>query len=146
MVELGTTLVVRDTTSQEAASNLINISDDVLTLSIDGTPRDFLESEVLRVTRPAHGLSRWWGALIGFGVGSLALAPVASCPGEGGCPPWDGIAGGVFIGSIAAGVLLTGRAPAEVLYAAAHLPPAVTLSLSPVRSGHGKGVAFALMW
>ena len=103
LVESGTEVSVIDVTGNEIVGDVVEISASTLTLSADGNRREFRESDVLRVTRPPHGMSRVVGGLIGAGVAfGVFVAAAAACTNSGGCGE-EGQAAGVFMAMMIAG-------------------------------------------
>ena len=62
-VEPGTEVSVIDTAGTKVAGDVLNISASSLTLSLDDTQRELREVDVVRVTRPPHGMSRSKGGM-----------------------------------------------------------------------------------
>ena len=151
-VEPDMTLSVIDTAGKEIAGTLADLSATSLTLLIDGNPRELPEGDVLRVTRPPHGMSRLRGGLIGAGVGFAGMAAIgvacttANEHGDGCGSEVPVIGFGVFVGSIVAGALLAGRTEEELLFQREAGPPALTLSLAPTFSRRSKGLALTASW
>ena len=148
-VDPGMEVSVVDTAGTEVAGDVLSISASSLTLSLDGTQRELREVDVVRVTRPPHGMSRSKGAWIGFGLGStLALGIGAACAGDSGCP--DGVLGVAavgFFGGPVAGALLAGKTDEELLFqSGGTAQAALTVSVLPVISKKAKGAALSLTW
>ena len=138
-LEPGTEVSVIDRAGNEVTGDVIDISASSLTLSIDDNQQALAESDVLRVTRPPHGLSRLAGGLIGAGLGFAAMAAIgvgctaANEQGDG-CPPGALEAGfALFVGSTVAGALLAGKTDEELLFQSGGAS-ALTLSVAPVLS------------
>ena len=112
-VEPGTEVSVVDTAGKEITGDLANISASFLTLSIDGTPVNLDEADVVRVSRPAYGLSRIWGGLIGFGAGlgvvaGVSLVAIAASDNQGSSldsSTGNAIAWGVMLGGATLGAV-----------------------------------------
>ena len=83
-MEPGTEVSVIDIEGNEIIADLLEVSSSTLTVSVDGARRDFLESQVLQVSRPPHGHSRVWGGFIGFGTGLGIVAGIAGACTLGG--------------------------------------------------------------
>ena len=155
LVEPDMTVAVTDATGHEVKGNVAEISASSLTLAIDGTLLDLDEADVVRVSRPAHGFSRVWGGLIGFGTGLGVVAGVAALtivasdnegstldPNTGNTIAWSVMLGGAALGAVyihptEEELLFESRGAAE---------SALTLSVSPVLSKKAKGVALSIRW
>ena len=122
--EQGLTVSVLDRVGNEMTGEIVEISGSSLTLSVDGNRRELPESEVLRVTRPPHGMSRSTGAWIGAGLGFAGVIAVAAgsyntgrCSHEA-----DAVSPAFLIGGPVAGALITGRKDEELLFQAPAAP------------------------
>ena len=62
-------VVVVDTAGNQLTGDVAKISASSLTLLSDGTRHDLDEDDVVRVSSPAHGLSRVAGGFIGGAAG-----------------------------------------------------------------------------
>ena len=112
LMEPGMEVSVIDVTGNEIVGDVVEVSASALILSADGTRREFRESDVLRVTRPPHGMSRVVGGLIGAGAGFGGfLAVISVCAANIGTCDY-GVYGAVAPmvgGGAAVGAMLTGR-------------------------------------
>ena len=95
-------------------------------LAVDEGRRELREDDVLRVTRPPHGMSRstggWIGAGLGFagalGIGAVCLAENSNCHDDA----VTALTLGLLIGGPVAGALLAGPTDEELLFQAAAAP------------------------
>ena len=107
LVRPGNTVTLTDATGSEVYGRIEVLSSSTLSLAVDGTRRDFLETDVT-VIRQRRGDSLANGAKWGFGIGlGLFALAIAGCDE---CRPTSGIeygltafAGGLY-GAMGAGI------------------------------------------
>jgi hypothetical protein len=147
-VEPGDTVFVTvDTGTSEQEARILDLTSSSLVVSIDGTRRELVESDVRRIRQRVPD-SRKNGALIGFLVGaasstgmSIGLAsPAGSC--TGGCIAGSVLYGGGLGSLVGLGIdaLIQGRREIYVRGGQASLD----IDLLPVVSSHVKGVRMSL--
>ena len=154
-VEPGMTVAVIDTAGNEVTGDLAEISASSLSLSIDETRVDLDEADVVRVSRPAHGLSRVLGGLIGFGAGLGVVAGVAALTivaGENEGSTLDpntanAIAWSVMLGGAALGAVLIHPTEEELLFQSGRATQsALALSVSPMLTKNTQGAVLSVTW
>ena len=150
LVEAGTEVSVIDVSGDEIVGDVAEISASTLTLSAGGNRREFREGDVLRVTRPSHGMSRVVGGLIGAGVGFGGfMAVIGVCYANVGTCDYGVYAAFLPMvgGGAAAGAVMTGRTDEQLLFRS---PTAVarasTVSVAPMVSKTAKGARLAISW
>ena len=150
-MESRTEVSVIDTTGNEIVGDVVGISASTLTLTVDGNRREFRESDVLRVTRPPHGMSRVVGGLIGAGVGFGGfMAIIGVCYQNVGTCDYEVL--GAFVpmvaGGAAVGALATGRTDERLLFRSPNSVSRAssTVSVAPMVSKTAKGARLAIRW
>ena len=129
-VRIGDTVYVIDNSDLETRGQIGTLSDTSLTLTVDGTRRDFVENAVKRIDRRRRDSVRnglligaGTGAVLGFLVGRTADSP--SCPRSGiecGQGAVLGTVGGAFWGGVAGWVTDVLIRKREVIYMRATQP------------------------
>ena len=146
LVKPGDTITVVDDSGQRVQGKVSSLSDSALSLTVSGTPRQFLSTEVNTIEkRGPDSLKN--GALIGLAIGGgigaagmIALAATADDPG-----PFVAV-GVLMYGGIGAGIgagfdaLIEGR---RVIYARSG-SARTTLTVAPMLGGSRKGVRVSL--
>jgi hypothetical protein len=147
LVKRGDTLTVIDQTGQRVSGKVVSLSNSVLDLTVAGTPRQFLSTDVNTIEkRGADSLRN--GALIGFaiggGIGAAAIAALAGTP-DGSVGPFVAL-GFLMYGGIGAGIgtgfdaLIEGR---RVIFARSG-SAGTTFSVGPIVSRERKGARVSL--
>ncbi len=144
-VKPGDTVYVTDDAGQERRARILELSPASLSLSVNGTRRDFSEAEVRRI-RQRRPDSLWNGAAIGAAsvmalstVGAIAFSDRDEDEAFG----WADVGFICYLGAIGAGVgtgidaLIQGR---KVIYESAGTTSRTTFRVSPVLSPRIRGV------
>jgi hypothetical protein len=92
LVRPGNTITVMDAAGAQVSGRLETLSSSLLSLSVDGTRRDFSEMDVDAIRRRGDSLANgaWWGFGVGMGIAALAIATCVECFTDE--PAWIGAA------------------------------------------------------
>jgi hypothetical protein len=148
-LELGTTVYVTDDAGQKVLGKVAALSASSLDLSVAGNRKSFPVDRVARITARERNTASgvWLGVVIGALGG--AVAGLASGPRTAGeCPRGcEAFLSVVRYGGIGAGIgaaIGSFRFTERVLYRAQNQPPTTAVSVSPLVSKHGGGIAASL--
>jgi hypothetical protein len=125
-IRVGDTVRVADASGRETSGRVAAVSDVAITLTVDGTPREFVADTVRQIDRRRRDSIRnglligaGGGALLGYGLGRSADSP--ACPQSGsecGQGALIGTVGGALWGAIGGWITDTVIRKREVVYLA----------------------------
>lgn len=125
-IQLGDTVYLVEGSGRETKGRIATLSDIALTMSVDGTRREFIAGDVQRIERRTRDSVRNGlligaaaGALVGFRVGKAADSP--ACPRSGiecGQGAAIGTVGGAFWGAVGGWIADALIRKREIIYAA----------------------------
>jgi hypothetical protein len=161
----GRTMIVADTTGRETEGQLLSLSSDGLTMTVDGQDRRFTRQQVAALYERGDSIKN--GLIIGLVAGGVAgfatgaskddcdhtplvgpayFTPLDCSAGE----KWaEGSKVGGLLGLAGAGIgvvfdkLIVGR---RLLYQAQHAPPRATISVAPTLGVSRVGLLTSVSW
>lgn len=129
-IAIGETVYVVDASGHDTKGRLARLSDTSLTVVVDGTPREFVVDDVIRIERRHRDsvkngvlIGAGTGAVVGFGAGRSADSPACPRPGiECGQGSAIGMVTGALWGAVGGWIADTLIRSREVVYLGLNTP------------------------